>query len=136
MPYVERHYRVLSDRNHRAIAGLSMGGAQTLAIALAQPKDFAYVGVFSSGFLGKGGDNESTNQKIKQSIGSPEVAKGLKLLWFATGRDDFLIKNTRGTVDAFKSNGTSPVFVETTGGHTWINWQLYLRDFAPQLFRD
>ena len=64
------------------------------------------------------------------------LAKGLKLLWFATGKDDFLIKNTRGTVDAFKSNGTNPVFVETTGGHTWINWQLYLRDFAPQLFRD
>jgi enterochelin esterase family protein len=136
MPYVEKHYRVLDDRNHRAIAGLSMGGAQTLAIALAQPKDFAYVGVFSSGFLGKGGVNEGTIQKIKQSIGSPEIAKGLKLLWFATGKDDFLIKNTRGTVDAFQSNGTRPVFVETTGGHTWINWQLYLRDFAPQLFRD
>jgi len=133
MTHIEKHYRTLDDRNHRAIAGLSMGGAQTLAIAMAQPKDFAYVGVFSSGFLGKG---DSPDEAIQKGIGSPEISKGLKLLWFATGSDDFLMKNTRGTVEAFKKNGTNPVFRETSGGHTWINWQLYLNEFAPQLFRD
>jgi len=52
MPYAETHYRVLRDRQHRAIAGLSMGGAHTLNIAIPHPDEFAYVGVFSSGIIG------------------------------------------------------------------------------------
>jgi hypothetical protein len=64
------------------------------------------------------------------------VRKGLKLLWFATGSGDFLIDTTRKTVELFKNSGNNPVFRETNGGHTWINWQLYLNEFAPQLFRD
>ncbi len=133
MPYIEKHYRTLNDRPNRAIAGLSMGGAQTLTIAIARPKDFAYVGVYSSGLLfGKGPDTEKV---IKAGIADSEVRKGLKLFWFATGSDDFLLKQTRDTVALFKNSGNDPVFRETTGGHTWINWQLYLNDFAPQLFR-
>src|SRR5262249_23841405 len=62
-PYVEKHYRVLSDRPNRAIAGLSMGGAQTLNIAVARPKDFGYAGVFSSGVVfGKAADWEKEHQ--------------------------------------------------------------------------
>jgi enterochelin esterase-like enzyme len=134
MPYIEKHYRTLTDRNHRAIAGLSMGGAQTLTIAIARPKDFGFVGVFSSGLLfGKVADSEKA---IQGGIADAEVRKGLKLLWFATGSDDFLLKNTRETVELFKKSGTNPVFRETSGGHTWINWQLYLNEFAPQLFRE
>ena len=133
MPYVEKHYRTLNDRPNRAIAGLSMGGAQTLTIAIARPKDFSYVGVYSSGLLfGKGPD---TDKAIKAGIADPEVRKGLKLFWFATGSDDFLLKQTRDTVALFKNSGNDPVFRETSGGHTWINWQLYLNEFAPQLFR-
>jgi enterochelin esterase family protein len=133
MPYVEKNYRALPDRNHRAIAGLSMGGAQTLALAIARPKEFAYVGVFSSGLLfGKASDSEKA---IQGGIADAEIRKGLKLLWFATGSEDFLLKQSRDTVELFKKNGTDPVFRETDGGHTWINWQLYLNEFAPQLFR-
>jgi enterochelin esterase-like enzyme len=134
MPYVEKHYRTSNERNHRAIAGLSMGGAQTLTLAIARPKDFAYVGVFSSGLLfGNPADSEKAMQA---GIADPEIRKGLKLLWFATGSDDFLLKQTRSTVDLFKKVGTDPVFRETSGGHTWINWQLYLNEFAPQLFKE
>ncbi|HYV37667.1 MAG TPA: alpha/beta hydrolase-fold protein, partial [Gemmataceae bacterium] len=118
----------------RAIAGLSMGGAQTLTVAIARPKDFAYVGVFSSGLLfGNAADSEKA---IQAGIADAENRKGLKLLWFATGSEDFLLKQTRSTVDLFKKHGTNPVFRETSGGHTWINWQLYLNEFAPQLFRE
>jgi enterochelin esterase-like enzyme len=134
MPYVEKHYRTLSDRPHRAIAGLSMGGAQTLAAAIAQPRDFGYIGVYSSGLIfGKAADSEKA---IQGGLADPETRKGLKLLWFATGSDDFLVARTRETVDLFKKNGTNPVYRETSGGHTWINWQLYLNEFAPQLFRE
>ena len=61
--------------------------------------------------------------------------KGLKLLWFATGKDDFLLARTKETVDLLKKHGFKPVFKETSGGHTWINWQQYLNEFAPQLFQ-
>jgi enterochelin esterase family protein len=134
MPYIEKHYRTLNDRPNRAIAGLSMGGAQTLTLAIAKPKDFGFVGVFSSGLLfGKGADTEKA---IQAGMADPETRKGLKLLWFATGSDDFLLKQTNDTVALFKKSGNNPVFRGTSGGHTWINWQLYLNEFAPQLFRE
>jgi enterochelin esterase family protein len=133
MPYVEKNYRVLSDRPNRALAGLSMGGAQTLEIALTRPKEFSYIGVFSSGVVfGKVSDWES---KHKDALSDATAREGLKLIWFATGSGDFLIARSRETVELFKKNGFSPVFKETTGGHTWINWQKYFNELAPQLFR-
>jgi enterochelin esterase family protein len=134
VPYIDKNYRTLTSRPNRAIAGLSMGGAQTLTVAIAKPKDYAYVGVFSSGILF--GKASASEQAIKDGIAEPETRKGLKLLWFATGSDDGLLKQTRSTVDLFKASGNNPVFRETSGGHTWINWQLYLNEFAPQLFRE
>jgi enterochelin esterase family protein len=134
-PYVEKHYRVLTDRPNRAMAGLSMGGAQTLNVALPNMKDFAYVGVFSSGILTRNlGEWETQHQADLD--GATAAKDGLKLLWFATGSQDFLIDRTRQTVELLKKHGLSPVFKETTGGHTWINWQKYLNEFAPQLFAD
>ncbi len=71
----------------------------------------------------------------KEGLDDADARKGLKLLWFATGKDDFLMNRTRETVELFKKHEFSPVFKESTGGHTWINWQKYLDEFAPQLFR-
>jgi enterochelin esterase family protein len=134
-PYVESRYRVLTDRPNRAIAGLSMGGAQTLSIALPNMKDFAYVGVFSSGILTRNqGEWETQHQA---DLAAATAAKnGLKLLWFATGSQDFLLDRTKQTVEMLKKHELNPTFKETTGGHTWINWQKYLNEFAPQLFAD
>jgi enterochelin esterase family protein len=133
VPYVEKHYRVQTNRADRAVAGLSMGGGQTLNVAAARPKDFGYVGVFSSGVIfGKASDWEKQNHA---GLTDAEARKGLKLLWFATGKDDFLMPRTRETVALLQKHGFEPVFRETSGGHTWINWQLYLNEFAPQLFR-
>ncbi len=132
-PYIEKHYRVLTDRPNRAIAGLSMGGAQTLNIAIPALKDYGYVGVFSSAVLfGNAADWEQRN---KAGLDDAEARAGLKLLWFATGTQDFLMQRTRETVDLLKKHGFSPVFKETDGGHTWINWRTYLAEFAPQLFQ-
>jgi enterochelin esterase family protein len=131
VPYVEKHYRVLADPGSRAVAGLSMGGSQTLNITFARPRDFAYVGVFSSGVIfGKTADWEANR---KAALG--EAREGIKLLWLATGKDDFLLDRTKETVAVLKKHGLDPVFRETPGGHTWINWQKYLNEFAPQLFR-
>ena len=133
MPYVEGHYRVLADRPHRAIAGLSMGGAQTLSVALSQPRDFAYVGVFSSGlFTRNAGDWEKEHES---QLDDASARDGLKLFWFKTGKDDFLLPNTRRTVELLQKHGFQIVMQESTGGHTWVNWRNYLNEFAPQLFR-
>jgi len=133
MPYVEKHYRVQTDRNSRAIAGLSMGGAQTINLFVPHLDDFGYVGVFSSGlFLRSPADWEKENQA---KLDDAKAKDGLKLLWFGTGKDDFLMPRTKETVELFKKHGFNPVFKETAGGHTWINWRDYLNEFAPLLFR-
>jgi enterochelin esterase family protein len=169
MPYVERHYRVLTDRPNTAIAGLSMGGNHALHIGFPRLDKFAYIGVYSSGLIGafpgrgrgrgaappaapstppvttapapapagpppstSATDWETTHAKM---LDNPSLKKGLKLLWFATGKEDFLLTTTSATVDLLKKHGFTPVFKETPGGHTWINWRDYLNEFAPQLFR-
>jgi len=151
MPYVEKHYRVLTDRPNTAIAGLSMGGLQTLEVAIPRLDRFAYVGVYSSGLIGAfpnaGGRGAAPAaapapagpvewEKINAAkLDDANLKKGLRLLWFGTGKEDFLLTTTNATVDLFKRHGFSPVFVESPGGHTWINWRNYLSEFAPQLFK-
>ncbi len=132
MPYVESHYRVFTDRAHRAMAGLSMGGGQTLGIGFSHLDKFGYLGVFSSGIFG-GGTGAWEKQREKM-LDDASLKEGLKVLWFATGTDDFLMQSTKGTIEALKKHGFKPVFKESPGGHTWINWRNYLNEFAPMLF--
>ena len=141
MPYVEKNYRVQAERQGRAIAGLSMGGSQTLNIAIPHLDQFAHVGVFSSGILGGGQPGATTSfgqaweTQNLASLDNAAAKRGLKLLWFGTGKADFLIETTRSSVALMKKHGFAPVFVESEGGHTWLNWRDYLSEFAPQLFR-
>jgi len=155
MPLVEKRYRVMTDRGHTAIAGLSMGGSQTLNIAIPNLQRFAYIGVYSSGLIGEAGGTggrgaaqapatpptpptpnpnswENRNLAMLDNAG---LKKGLKLVWFSTGKDDGLIATTRSTVDTLKKHSFNVVFEESPGGHTWINWRNYLNAFAPQLFQ-
>jgi enterochelin esterase-like enzyme len=149
MPAVEKNYRVLADREHRAIAGLSMGGGQTLNLAIPHQEQFAYVGVFSSGLFGafpprRPGDTSpppATGARLpweeqhRAELDNAEWKKGLKLVWFSTGKDDFLVQTTRNTVDLLKKHGFTVVYEESGGAHTWLNWRDYLIRFAPQLFQ-
>ncbi len=138
MPYIEKNYRVYTDGAHRAIAGLSMGGGQTLNIALPRLKDFAYIGVFSSGLFGAGRGEAGAAAWEKEHLDvldNADLKKGLKLLWFSTGKEDFLLATTTATVDMLKKHGFNPIYKESEGGHTWINWRNYLNEFAPQLFQ-
>jgi len=148
MPYVEKNYRVQTDRESRAIAGLSMGGSQTLNIAIPNLEKFAYIGVFSSGILsgGRGAApadttsppppfGEAWEMQNLAALDNAANRRGLRLLWFGTGRDDALITTTKNTVELLKKHGFTPVFLESEGGHTWLNWRDYLTQFAPQLFQ-
>jgi enterochelin esterase-like enzyme len=142
MPYIEKNYRVYTDRPRRAIAGLSMGGMQTLNIGIPHLDQFAYLGVFSSGVFSMGGRGRNPDPNAptwetqnKATLDNADLKKGLKLVWFATGKEDFLIQTSRTTVETLKKHGFDVVFKETTGAHTWINWRDYLNEFAPQLFQ-
>jgi enterochelin esterase family protein len=142
MPQMEQRYRVYTDRSHRAMAGLSMGGAHTLNIGIPHLDNFAYLGVFSSGIFGITGgpgtnppSGPSFEEKNKTVLDDAKLKEGLKLFWFATGKDDFLVTTSRATVEMLKKHQFDVVYKESQGAHTWDNWRDYLRDFAPQLFQ-
>ena len=142
MPYIEKNYRSKADRVSRAIAGLSMGGAQTLSIGIPNLDRFGYLGVFSSGVFGivpqpgaPTNQGSTFEQENTVHLDNEELKKGLKLFWFATGKDDFLVATTRATVEMFKKHHFDVVYKEGDGGHTWIVWQQYLNEFAPMLFQ-
>jgi enterochelin esterase-like enzyme len=149
MPYAESHYRIQSDRAHRAIAGLSMGGGHTLYVAIPHLDKFGYIGVFSSGLFGIAGGGpgragtpppEGPNpvtaweEQNKANLDNPALKKDLKLFWFSTGKDDGLIATSKATVELLKKHGFNATFEESSGAHTWINWRNYLDEFAPRLF--
>jgi enterochelin esterase family protein len=132
-PYIESHYRVQADQAHRAIAGLSMGGAQTLDIATPRLEQFGYIGVFSSGIVFR--SPADFEKQYQSKLEDASARNGVHLMWFSTGSQDFLLNQTRQTVALFERHGFQPEFHESEGGHTWINWQQYLNAFAPLLFR-
>jgi len=149
VPYVEANYRVLTDRRNRAIAGLSMGGMQTLNISMSDLGKYSYIGVFSSGVFSMAPKPAAPGAAAPAPpVPSPDwekqhlamldnaaLKKELKLLWFATGSEDFLVNTTKTTVELLKKHGFTVVYKETDGGHTWVKWRDYLYEFAPQLFR-
>jgi enterochelin esterase family protein len=141
-PYVEDHYRVIRDPAHRAIAGLSMGGAQTLNIAFSHLDEYGYIGVFSSGIFGitggpgGGAPNTRWEDDHKATLDNGDLKRTLRLVWFGCGKEDFLLRTSNATVSMLKSHEFDVVSKESAGGHTWINWRDYLRDFAPLLFSE
>jgi enterochelin esterase-like enzyme len=125
---VEKNYRVSEIGNSRAIAGLSMGGSESLLTGLNNLDKFAWIGAFSSGGLG-----EDFNPEFP-SLDSSANSK-IRLLWIACGTDDELIKLNRSFRGWLKSKGIRHADIETPGAHTWMVWRRNLEAFAPQLFR-
>jgi len=134
IPYVEHNYRVLPGREQHAIAGLSMGGQQTLNIGLPNLDRFSQLGVFSSGWFGaEGAANFAKNNEALLS--DPKVNDRIRLFWFATGKDDFVLPSTKAALALLDQHKIRYSYKETEGGHTWPNWRAYLNEFAPLLFR-
>jgi enterochelin esterase family protein len=128
MPAVEREYHVSKDRNDTAIAGLSMGGSESLFTGLNNLDRFAWVGSFSAGGLGE------DHAKTFPSLGA-DANNRLKLLWIACGTDDQLITPNRQFRDWLTQKGVKHVDVETPGAHVWPVWRRNLAEFASKLFR-
>lgn len=139
IPQVESTYRVLATRENRAIAGLSMGGAETLRAAPSNLDKFAWIGVFSMG-LQEGvnaGVNSDFVQRNAAFFADPEKTnKQIRLFWIGVGKDDRTVNDgPKKLSETLKAHNIRHEFHETEGGHTWINWRLYLRDFTQLLFR-
>jgi enterochelin esterase-like enzyme len=134
LPYVEKRYRVIADRPHRAIAGLSMGGLQTLNIALPHLDQFAYVGIFSSGWFN--GSDAKFMKEHGAALDNTEWKKGLKVLFVGVGTGDHLaFTASQQMVAILKAHGFNVQEHQSDGGHSWVNWRDYLYEFAPQLFQ-
>jgi enterochelin esterase-like enzyme len=130
IPFVEAHYRAYNDRDHRAIAGLSMGGGESLAIGLNHLELFSYVGAFSAGI--RIPEFQSSYGKF---VAEPKTAnQKLRLLWIGCGSEDSLFPASESLAKMLDDAGIKHVFHKSGGAHTWINWRHYLNEFAPLIF--
>ncbi len=127
IPYIEANYSTLADRDHRALAGLSMGGGQSLDFGLAYPETFAYVGGFSSA------PNTFPPEKL---VPDPDKAKTLKLLWVSCGDKDGLIGISQGVHRYLKDKGVPHIWHVDSGIHDFQVWKNDLYLFSQKLFRD
>jgi enterochelin esterase-like enzyme len=127
IPEVEKNYRVAKDAHSRAIAGVSMGGAESLYVGLNAASTFAWVGSFSAGGMLE--DNDAAFPGVDAKLNSK-----LRLLWIACGTEDPLIESNRKFREWLASKGVKFAPVETPGMHTWMVWRRNLAAFVPLLF--
>lgn len=132
IPLVERKFRVLADADHRAIAGLSMGGGQALTIGLKHPELFHYVLGYSAAV---GMQFMNADEEFGNVLANPAEANAkLRLLWISCGKQDFLYAANRHLADILKAKGVKLTYRETEGAHVWSVWRNNLNDSAPLLF--
>jgi enterochelin esterase-like enzyme len=127
IPYVESHYSVLADRNHRALAGMSMGGGQTLNIGLAHLDTFAWIGGIASA---------PNTKPPAELVPDPAAAKNLKLLWLACGNKDGLLRVSQGVHNYLKEKGVPHVWNVDGNGHDTAEMSNNLYHFAQRIFKE
>lgn len=131
--FIDNKYSTIPDRQHRAIAGLSMGGFHSLYIALNYPGWFDYVGLFSAGLMTDlNTDREAYRDEDAKLARLSEL--GYKLFWIGIGKDDFLYEANTDFRKRLDSMGFDYIYHESERGHIWANWRQYLLLFVPQLF--
>jgi enterochelin esterase family protein len=136
IPMIERTYRVLPGRENRAMAGLSMGGAQTFTTVLANMDKFAYLGGFSGscGGFGRGGTFDAKTTCDGAFANAAAFNGKIKVLFLGIGSVEG--PGTKTFSDALTQAGIHNVYFESPGtAHEWLTWRRALNDFAPRLFR-
>ncbi len=129
MPQVEKSYRISEDRQSHAIAGLSMGGTESLVTGLNHLDRFAWVGAFSSGGL-------NTNYAAQFPALDSKANDKLRLLWIACGKDDRLLESNQQFCGWLKSENIRYTWTESAGAHSFLVWRRDLGEFAPLLFQN
>ena len=132
IPYTEQKYRVLKDREMRAVAGFSRGGGQTLDAGLYNTNLFSWVCAFAPA-----SNNDKIGIDLASGNPSPEqLNKQLKLLWISCGTEDFLHERVTELDELLKKNNVKHEAFFPSGGHTWMNCKLYVSTVAQKLFKD
>jgi len=128
LPRIEKDYRASKDPTSRAIAGLSMGGSESLFVGLTSADLFSWIGAFSAGGLGENLDQQFSEMKRKN-------VTRLKLLWVACGTEDRLIEPNRKIREWLSAKGVTHTDIDTPGAHTWLVWRRNLGAFVALLFQ-
>ena len=130
MPMIEARFRTKPGRTNRAIAGLSMGGGQSLAIG------FNNLGLFSAVAAYSAAVPREFEQRFAEQLADPDaVNEQLDLLWFACGKDDRLLDRSEKLSSLLEAKGVDHTFKATEGTHNYAAWRAYLAETAPLLFR-
>ncbi len=128
IPYIQKQYRVSSDRKDRAIAGLSMGGGQSLTIGLGNLDKFGWIGAFSSAI--------PPEEKLTKLLAEPDsINDKLGLLWIGCGNKDFLYQTNMQFLERLTNNNIRHTARITDGVHEYRVWRYYLSQFASLLFQ-
>jgi len=134
IPEVEAAFRVRANAENRAIAGRSMGGGHTTQAFGMNPDAFDYVSIWSAGLFN--GSAEDYEAQYPEFLNKADwINSNVDYFSLVVGTDDFAHPGSRLLSETLDKHGIDHEFVETGGGHTWINWRAYLADFAPRLFR-
>jgi len=131
LPYIDKSYRTIVNRENRAIGGFSRGGGQTLRAAFGNMDKFAWVCCYSA-YL----STEEMEERYKHIGANPsDTNKRFKLLWVSVGKEDFLYNQTITFLDYLKSKTVNCKSLITPGGHTWMNVKTYVGETVPLLFK-
>jgi len=136
IPFVEANYNVYTDAKHRAVAGLSMGGMETMEVAFTHPEMFTHVWVLSSSFMpGQNPAAESERLNVKKNAAF--MNKQFKALVFTQGGpSDIAYKNCENTRAQLIKDGLKFEYRENAqAGHSWATWRADLETLAPTLFK-
>ncbi|MCC5648088.1 hypothetical protein LC607_35420 [Nostoc sp. CHAB 5824] len=135
IPFVESNYRVETDAKNRALAGLSMGGLQTLYAGIKNTNMFSYLGVFSSGWFANNTKLSDPQYEFMKNNAS-EINGNLKSLWISMGgKQDIAYENCKIMMGKFDDMKIRYTYSEYAGGHTWPVWRHDLFGFAQVLFK-
>jgi enterochelin esterase family protein len=134
VPLVEKTYRVKTGPENRALAGLSMGGGQSLGLILSHPDQFAYVGIWSAGLFGANvAEWEERNKAFLAA--AEQFNQRVKLFEISVGDNDFALAGSKSLAEVLEKHGLRTALHISVGGHTWSNWRRYLWAFAPRVFQ-
>ena len=131
--WVDATYRTIAKPEKRAIAGLSMGGFHAMQISKLYPEMFDYVGLFSAAIF-RGESGVEMYEKLEQRL-LRQFEHEPKLYWIAIGSGDFLYDENVEYRELLDRLGCKYTYRESTGGHEWRNWRIYLCEFAQMLFK-
>ena len=136
IPSVEKNYRAEPGLGNRALAGLSMGGLQTLYVGINNPEMFPYLGVFSSGWIMPAQNDLANKQYDIMKTNLDKINGNLKQLWIAMGgKEDIAYNNCQTMMSKFDELKVKYTYSEYPGGHTWPVWRNNLFNFAQLLFK-